>query len=75
MLAFDHNLEMHRSSGQVLETISWRGLPRLHSYVVLAALTDPQVAPQDDEPVHDWFTEGRDTADLKEAMALLKELK
>ena len=26
-------------------------------------------------PVYDWFTEGFDTADLKEAKALLEELK
>ena len=26
-------------------------------------------------PVHDWFTEGFDTADLKDAKALLEELK
>ena len=26
-------------------------------------------------PVYDWFTEGFDTADLKDAQALLEELK
>ena len=26
-------------------------------------------------PVYDWFTEGFDTADLKDAKALLEELK
>ncbi len=26
-------------------------------------------------PVYNWFTEGSDTADLKEAKALLEELK
>ncbi len=26
-------------------------------------------------PVYDWFTEGLDTADLKDAKALLEELK
>ena len=26
------------------------------------------------EPIHDWFTEGFDTADLKDAKALLEEL-
>ena len=27
------------------------------------------------QPINDWFTEGFDTADLKEAKALLEELK
>ncbi len=54
MFALDHNLEVHRSTGQFLETISWRGLPRLHSYAVLAARADRQAAPHDDEPVHDF---------------------
>ncbi len=27
------------------------------------------------KPVYDWFTEGFDTADLKDAKALLEELK
>ena len=26
-------------------------------------------------PIHDWFSEGFDTADLKEAKALLEELR
>jgi hypothetical protein len=33
------------------------------------------LAPQGPSPVHDWFTEGFDTADLKDAKALLEKLK
>ena len=41
----------------------WQGRGRIHQARDLLA------------PVHDWFTEGFDTPDLKEAKALLDELK
>ena len=51
----------------------------LRTAVTLGRLWQTQGKGQDAhdllEPIHDWFTEGFDTADLKDAKALLDELR
>ena len=50
----------------------------LRAAMSLARLRRQQGRPQEAvallAPIHDWFTEGLDTADLKEAKALLDQL-